>query len=1099
MLVAGLTARRPEAATKRKSDSPDPRALARYHKWKDMLAGFAPSKDWLSVHRISWWMGIAVGLMVSANARAGWMTVVNILFGWLVAMGVRQMGDRKVDRRHVYSGVSIPAVYGAKTPIWVKLVVTIIPILLLVVLAFAMMVGYAPASTMIGLPLLVFLLLAWKLCKNAQAAYWRDLVKYQQLLDKWTATGDLQKAWEGVWLTQVSKIGADGNKMIILRCRFENKPDDSMIEPGMETLHRSNAQVFKLGVEPVRAVTSPSGYSFAMLLPARQKKKGEFAFDPSSVRLVLGRDESCVPEATSRQAGEKLASLVADIAYARTAQVWNKRSPLVEAHDVSDDPEQAAWLLQLHCPPEGGDPIDKMDFDWLGPECSPEETMKLPMFADLSDAFVLAADPNTPLSDKGNKWRPDGVTLKKPFADYIAISRRYKAEQSVWADILPTKLGVPVAIYDGEKTVECDGWELTTLPLILSAPATADDYARFDLSPLDYEAKFIGVIRDGENALLVTATGPAPSRLDRLTGQYRKYAEAIIFKALLDVLPAKAIVYIDSCTQEGKDVAIWRVKFHLEGGATVADVRKKSANLQAAVGANRIFWNWKNADSAEIWLCDQPYLALDDLKHWKRRFAQKELIQLALSDAWGVAGITDDSGRTPQVVSLGVLPQNHDVLLARFQIPAGLDVDKPERNIGKFMTSANYGYGRILPRGEEHGATMYDMVLAKHSPFPTKILADWDYAKQAKPRMFPIGVDDMGEPVCWNVKETFHLLLCGKSGTGKSSLAQIVVAEALMKGHAIILVDPSKGCIDFTQWAKRLSLAFIGLGQMRETEAVIAWLRNEMAERVKLFSRYGVGSIYDLDTSRLSEDELKHVQPIDLIFDEFNSYLQEAGKTTQNPNRDIQLANDNAAVSAINNSIRRTMSALGKIVVQGRTAGISVILGAQRLTMDDMKPYNATAFFRSLGRVLLGMDSPAGVVSQQNLHEANRLQQSLKGEGGKIPQGRGIFETAQGELLAVQTWYSGGQEKLAELFKDNTPPEPIDYSMFMPAEAEKYGEMSEEELSKLINQDKDSASGGEEINDLAELQDMLSQSEQTEPYENGDEDDPYADVEEVDW
>ena len=446
------------------------------------------------------------------------------------------------------------------------------------------------------------------------------------------------------------------------------------------------------------------------------------------------------------------------------------------------------------------------------------------------------------------------------------------------------------------------------------------------------------------------------------------------------------------------------------------------------------------------------------------------------------------------MVSLGALPSNHDVLLARFQIPAGLDVDKPSRNIGKFLTSADYAYGRILPRGEEHGSNLYDMVLAKRSPFPTMVNADWDFARQSKPRMFPLGVDDMGKPVYWSMKDTFHLLISGKSGTGKSSIAQIVVAEALLKGHDIILIDPSKGCIDFTQWAKPLALAFVGLGQMRETEAVIAWLRDEMAQRVKLFSRYGVGSIYDLDKSQLNEEELAHTKPIDIVFDEFNSYLQEAGKTTQNPNRDIQLANDNAAVSATNNSIRRTMSALGKIVVQGRTAGISVILGAQRLTMDDMKPYNANAFFRSLGRILLGMDSTAGIISAQNLREANRLQQSLKGEGGKIPQGRGIFETAQGELLAVQTWWSGGQEKLAKLFADRTPPQPIDYSRFMPSEAETYGEVSEDELSKLLSQGTDPQTAGEEINDMDELHDMLHHPDNNDAdSEDGD------DIEEVDW
>ena len=107
-----------------------------------------------------------------------------------------------------------------------------------------------------------------------------------------------------------------------------------------------------------------------------------------------------------------------------------------------------------------------------------------------------------------------------------------------------------------------------------------------------------------------------------------------------------------------------------------------------------------------------------DISHWNRRSKQKHLIELALSDSWGVAGVSDPSGRTPMMVSLGALPSNHDVLLARFQIPAGLDVDKPSRNIGKFLTSADYAYGRILPRGEEHGSNLYDMVLAETQPVP---------------------------------------------------------------------------------------------------------------------------------------------------------------------------------------------------------------------------------------------------------------------------------------------------------------------------------------------------------------------------------------------
>ena len=56
------------------------------------------------------------------------------------------------------------------------------------------------------------------------------------------------------------------------------------------------------------------------------------------------------------------------------------------------------------------------------------------------------------------------------------------------------------------------------------------------------------------------------------------------------------------------------------------------------------------------------------------------------------------------------------------------------------------------------------------------------------------------------------------------------------------------------QWAKPKALAFVGLYELRETEAVITWVREEMAERVRLYSRYGVGNIKDLDPAAVPED-----------------------------------------------------------------------------------------------------------------------------------------------------------------------------------------------------------------------------------------------------
>ena len=1060
ILMGGATASYPTPA--RKTDPIDPRKMTVYYRWKDMLAGLKPfslperdnsedalkdvasiasKSDWLAAHRVSWWVGWFVGLYAS-HGCAAWTIPVNMIFGFMSAMGVAHWRDRATDRRHIYQGVSVPAFLRKGTPLR-KASACGIPIVLFVILASMAYLGYVDVPTMLSLPALLFLLLVTKMDKRKQTAHWRELVKAQRMLDDWVKGDDLAKLWAGAYVTQVRKVGSRKNPMHVMRVRLQDQNDAP----------RSNEKVLKAGVEPLRSPATSSGYNFVALLAAKAVKENGWQFDPSLVRIVYGKDESCIPDITSRKAGVKVAQLVADIAYDYCAMnEWHKRPPLVQVIDVTADGEEdAAWLMLLHNPPNGGALITQLGLEWLANPFSPADIIKMPIFSDLENSFMLAARPETKLNDKGNKYRPGGLTQSKSFDRYVSLSRRFKREQKAWQDIVGTKLNLPVCNYDEERIVETEeGWTVSFMPEMLTAPDRTSDFMRYDLSSLDPSKDFVGLIEENGATSLVMAEN-APLRIDRLTGfrpEYRRYAQALVYKALMDVMPSKAEVVIDSCQQMGRDTAIWRVGFHLGRGGTVADVRRKSANISAAVGAERVYWDWQSADRATVWMCADPYLGTDpdSVAHWKIRAAQKELIQLALSDAWGVAGVQDNSGKTPTVESLGVLPNNKEVLLAKFQIPGGLDLEKPQYNIGKFLTEANYPYGRII---KAYG-TEFSMVLAKKSPFPTSVTADWNAAKSCDRRKFPIGVDDLGNPVYWDTKTTPHLLVSGKSGSGKSSASQIVIAEALLKGEDIILIDPSKGCIDFTQWARPKALAFVGLYQLRETEAVISWAREEMAERVRINNKYGVGNIFELNPDDVDEADRRHLKPLNILFDEFNSYLQETGKTTQNPQKDMQIANDNAAVSATNASIARTMSALSKIIVQGRTAGIRCIFGAQRLTMDDMKKYNGNAFFRSLGRVLLGMDSPAGVVSTQNLSEANRTQKSLKNEDGLIPVGRGMYESMQGTLTAVQTWYSGGQEDLARLVADIPAPEPIDYQQYMPRAAEQFTKLDVEDIKEIF-------------------------------------------------
>lgn len=1081
VLVAGLSARPPEARSGRKTDPPDERDVASYHRWKDLLAGLLPSKDWVTVRRVAWWLSWGAGLTL-AGGVSPWL-LLEPPFAFMLGMGVIRWRDRRVDRRHVYKGVSIPA-FIRKAPVWKRVLGVGLPAVLLLVFLCVAMVGLMSPLMAVGAPMLLFALLVWLLDRERQAGYWRELVEWQKRLDAWTSGDDLCKAWAGAYLTQVSHVGDRENPLTVLRIRFQ----------GGDGKQRGNQPAFKLGVEAVKAPAADDGYNFVSLLAAKQKKRGETRFDPSSVRLALGRDESCLPDIRKRSVGEGVASLVCDIAYAKTALAWRKRAPLVEAHDVSDDGEQSAWLLELALPPEGGDPVEKISRDWLVGDEGPAATLHMPVFADVRDGFHLAADEDTPLSTVGDKWvgEVNFIAGKASFPDYVRLSRRFKRDTEEWQAIIGPRMLAPTPVYEENPRSESgDGWSLGRQPLTFTSPYTADDYMRFDLSPLNPRARFIGIIPEGQTGELVTVTGAnAPTRIDRLVGReprHNTYAKALMYRALADVLPAKTSVFIDVCRQEGEDVAIWRVRFRLSGGASIADARKRSANLASAAGAAHVLWDWHSADSATIWLCgEQLPTGLEDLPHWHRRSAQKPFLRLALSDSWGVAGVSDPAGHTPDVLDLGVLPNNPSVLLARFQVPGGISIDKPENNMGKFLTAADYSYGRILPRGDEHGSDKFDMLLSKSSPFPTSVDADWGYARSRDAWTFPLGVDDMGNPVEWNTKATPHILVCGKSGTGKSSAAQVIVAEALLKGYDIILIDPSKGCIDFTQWAKPKALAFVGEGEMRETTAVAGWLRHEMSFRVHMANRYGVGNFNDLTPDMVAPEERRHLRRILLFFDEFNSYLQKMGKPMPNRNNDVQIANSNAKIDATNANITKAMSYLSDIAVQGRTAGIDLVFGAQRLTMDDMKRFNGNAFFRTLGRMLLGSDSPSGVFSQGNLRAANRLQGGLKGTGGTIPRGRGMYESADGTLSAVQTWWSGDQAKLAPLVADIPDATPIDYTPFLPVEAEQFGEMSDEELQKALLAQQ--ADDGEPV----EVSDEeLSEYEQSQ--DSGD------DIEDVDW
>ena len=213
MLAGGITQQYPVNASGSRKDPPSDKQMMVYHRWKDMLAGLMPNADWLEIRRVSWWMGWMAGMLLGLNG-AVWIALVDGLFGFMLAQGWSHYRNRRVDRRHVYKGVSIPA-FLTKSPVWARLLSVSMPLLVFAGVLVFVLTGYMSWLSAVTLPGFVFLLLVWLLGRKPQSRYWRELVEGQQLLDGWLAGDDLQKAWSGAYLTQVNKIGSSDNPLIV--------------------------------------------------------------------------------------------------------------------------------------------------------------------------------------------------------------------------------------------------------------------------------------------------------------------------------------------------------------------------------------------------------------------------------------------------------------------------------------------------------------------------------------------------------------------------------------------------------------------------------------------------------------------------------------------------------------------------------------------------------------------------------------------------------------------------------------------------------------------------------------------------------------------
>jgi S-DNA-T family DNA segregation ATPase FtsK/SpoIIIE len=125
------------------------------------------------------------------------------------------------------------------------------------------------------------------------------------------------------------------------------------------------------------------------------------------------------------------------------------------------------------------------------------------------------------------------------------------------------------------------------------------------------------------------------------------------------------------------------------------------------------------------------------------------------------------------------------------------------------------------------------------------ILASGKKIAQCKVPLF-LGKDSEGRPLVHDLADMPHLLLAGRTGTGKSVCLNAVILSMLMTRRPdevkMIMIDPKNG-VELGMFGKIPHLMHPVIGDMKKAEAVLAWAVDKMEERYELLNRARVRNI----------------------------------------------------------------------------------------------------------------------------------------------------------------------------------------------------------------------------------------------------------------
>jgi S-DNA-T family DNA segregation ATPase FtsK/SpoIIIE len=197
---------------------------------------------------------------------------------------------------------------------------------------------------------------------------------------------------------------------------------------------------------------------------------------------------------------------------------------------------------------------------------------------------------------------------------------------------------------------------------------------------------------------------------------------------------------------------------------------------------------------------------------------------------------------------------------------------------------------------------------------------------RAKRMKIPIylGKDVAGNPMVVDLAALPHLLIAGRTGTGKSvCLNSIIVSMLMTRGPdevRMLMIDPKM--VELNGYRKLPHLMHPVVTDMRKAEAILAWAVDKMEERYQLLSRAGVRHISVFN--QLGDDELR---------DRIRPETDEEWRQTPRQLPFIVIVADEMADLMLTAG-KDVEQHIIRLAQKSRAVGIHLILATQKPTVD---------------------------------------------------------------------------------------------------------------------------------------------------------------------